>query len=67
MDKHTYLINEKLEVGVGQLLRRANNLMQVCVHKLVDNVNIVAALSDRSAENVHNTDNVLMSASLDNR
>ena len=54
------LIDEELEMRVGEFLWGTDNLVKICVHELVDNVYVVAALGDRGAENVQNADNVIM-------
>lgn len=55
------LIDKVLEVRIGEFLWRTDNLVEIGVHELVDNVDVVAALSDGGTENVHNTNDVILS------
>jgi hypothetical protein len=54
------LIDKELEVRVGEFLRRTDYLVEIGVHQLVDNVDVVAALGDWGAENVHDANNVVL-------
>lgn len=55
------LIDKVLEVRIGEFLWRTDNLVEIGVHELVDNVDVVAALGDGGTENVHNANDVILS------
>lgn len=61
-ERQSYLINKVLIVVVCQRLRRSNNLVQVCVHEVVYNVDIVELFSffDSGPQNVLDANDVFV-------
>ena len=55
-----HLVNEVLTVVVRQVLRAAYDLVQVCVHELVHEVDVVEEVPARRPQDVSHRDDVLV-------
>lgn len=56
----TYLIYKVANMVVAQWLRRPDDSMQVCVHQICNDVNVLEAIVVRREDDVFDDDEVLM-------